>query len=79
MFVKIQVSMEKNTVLRWLLALSSFLIFLMPVLLADELSLLQKWLLIFICWVIVIAGSAYRAIHNDHLKKAKTALEKGKA
>jgi len=70
--------MEKNTVLRWLLALSSFLIFLMPVLLADELTLLQKWLLIFICWFIVIAGSAYRAIHNDDLKKAKTALEKGK-
>jgi hypothetical protein len=70
--------MEKNTALRWLLAFSSFVIFLMPVLLADELTLLQNWLLIFTCWFIIIANSAYRAIHNDYIKRAKTAFKKNK-
>jgi len=63
--------MAKNSVLRWLLALSSFLVFLMPVLLADELNLLDKWLLIFSCWFIIIAISAYRALRQDFVSKHK--------
>lgn len=70
--------MAKNTVLRWLLAFSSFVVFFMPVLLADELTLLENWLLIFSCWFMVIAVSAYSAIRHDYLINSKAASKKGR-
>ncbi len=49
--------MKNSNIHRWLGATIALLVFIMPVLLADELSLLTNWLFTFICWLIIIAMS----------------------
>jgi len=49
--------MKNFNIHRWLGATIALLVFIMPVLLADELSLLTNWLFTFICWLIIIAMS----------------------
>jgi len=50
---------EKNkTGLRWLMGLITFLFFLFPILLSDELSLFFTWLLTLVIWstlVLIVA------------------------
>jgi len=43
------------------LAVLTFIAFLMPLILVDELSLLTTWLYIFISWVIIILLSALKS------------------
>ena len=43
-----------RTGLRWLTGLIAFLAFQLPLLLADELSLMAVWLLCFFSWLILI-------------------------
>jgi|GEM_PF-6108138 len=71
--------MANNTTLRWLLAFSAFLVFFMPVLLADELTLFENWLLIFVCWLVVIAISAYKTLRNNHSLRNNPPIEKDRA
>jgi len=54
---------EQNTTgLRWLMGLLTFLFFLFPILLADELSLFHTWLLTLTIWtalVLIVAIKSY--------------------
>jgi len=47
--------MRNSNIHRWFGAVVALLLLIMPVLLADELSLFASWLLIYICWLIIIA------------------------
>ena len=60
--------MQDSAVLRWLLACLALLTFIMPVLLADELSLQVNWLLLFLSWFLLIFITAVLS----RLKKTKT-------
>ena len=56
--------------LRWLTGLIAFLIFQLPLLFADELSLMAVWSLCFLCWlglilIVVIAGVFRRRPKGD--------------
>lgn len=64
--------MMYSNIHRWFGAAIALLLLVMPVLLADELSLLENWLLTFICWLIIIVigfvKSPYRYRSNDEPK-----------
>lgn len=62
---------DKQT-LRWLFAIITLLIFILPILLADELSLLASWLLIFVSWVLIVIITGFRTEHHQ-----KTNISKG--
>lgn len=47
--------MKSSNTHRWLGATIALVLLIMPVLLADELSLLANWIFTFLCWLIVIA------------------------
>ncbi len=47
--------MKNSNIHRWFGAAIALLLLIMPVLLADELSLLANWLFTFICWFLIIA------------------------
>jgi len=51
--------MEQNTAQRAFLALLTFIAFIVPLLLVDEVSLLSNWLYIFISWFIIILLAAF--------------------
>jgi hypothetical protein len=53
--------MKNNITYQWFGAIIALLIFIIPVLMADELSLLASWLLIFFCWLFIIAIFAFKA------------------
>ncbi len=46
--------MKNSNIHRWFGATIALLLFIMPVLLTDELSLLENWLLTLICWFFII-------------------------
>jgi hypothetical protein len=47
--------MNKPHIYRWFAASIALLLLIMPVLLADELSLLTNWLFAYTCWLVIIA------------------------
>ena len=50
---------------RWLAASLYLLLFLLPVLLQDELTLLTNWLLTLCCWLFAILITAYaKSLHH---------------
>ena len=56
------------------LAILVFLAFIMPLVLADEVSLLSNWLFIFISWSLVILLSALTPAQKDNNTAKKTDL-----
>jgi hypothetical protein len=53
---------QNKTGLRWLMGLLTFLLFLFPILLSDELSLFHTWLLTLTIWstlVLLVAIKPY--------------------
>jgi len=54
--------MNDRIIARWLAASLCLLLFLLPVLLQDELTLLTTWLLILCAWLFVILITAYLTI-----------------
>ncbi len=56
--------MDNKNTLRWLFCILALLFFILPVLLDDELSLLENWLFVFFSWFILIALSCYREQRN---------------
>lgn len=54
------------------LAILAFLAFIMPLVLADEVSLLANWLFIFISWTLVILLSALSPAQNENKSAKKT-------
>ncbi|OUR62748.1 hypothetical protein A9Q74_03810 [Colwellia sp. 39_35_sub15_T18] len=58
--------MKNSNIHRWLGAVIALLVFIMPVLLADELSLLANWLFTFTCWLIVIAMGLIKVTPSPH-------------
>ncbi len=60
--------MDNKNTLRWLFCFLVLLVFIMPVLLADEFSLLANWLFVFCSWLIIILASWFRARKNEAKK-----------
>ncbi|ALO36407.1 hypothetical protein CMT41_17905 [Colwellia sp. MT41] len=58
--------MPPNTGKQAFLAALAFLIFIIPLLLADEVSLLTTWLFIFISWSFIILLSALSPSKDDN-------------
>jgi len=56
--------MNDRIIARWLAASICLLLFLLPVLLQDELTLLTNWLLILCFWLLVILITAYPTIRS---------------
>jgi len=54
--------MNDRIIARWLAASLCLLLFFLPVLLQDELTLLTNWLLILSSWLLVIIITAYPSI-----------------
>ncbi|WP_019028696.1 hypothetical protein [Colwellia piezophila] len=66
--------MPTNIVKSGFLAILTFLTFILPLLLADEVSLLANWLFIFISWSLVILLSALSPAQIDNKTSEKTDL-----
>lgn len=64
--------MEDKNALRWLFGVITFLIFILPILLADELSLFVSWLTIFISWFLVIAIAALKTKNKNSTTNNKS-------
>lgn len=69
--------MTKNIGRQAFLAILAFLVFIMPLVLADEVSLFANWLFIFISWSLVILLSALSPtqVDNNTAKKTDSALK----
>ena len=60
--------LKKSNIHQWFSAAIAILLITMPVLLADELSLLANWFLAFACWFAIIAISFIKAPKTHHSK-----------
>lgn len=67
--------MTNNKARLGFLAVLTFIVFIVPLLLADEVSLLTNWLFIFASWFIIIALSALPSNHSKSKKKDKNQTE----
>jgi hypothetical protein len=63
--------MKDKNALRWFFASISLFIFILPVFLADELSLLANWLVIFSCTFFIIMCAAARDIKPKPLNNSE--------
>jgi len=57
------------------LAVLTFIAFLMPLILVDELSLLTTWLYIFISWLTIILLSALKPKNNQRKTSCTNDIE----
>jgi len=62
--------MNDSNIYRWFGAAIALLLLIMPVLLTDELSLLENWLFTLICWLFIIVIGLLKAPsqHNTNDK-----------
>lgn len=58
--------MPQDTAKRAFLALVTFIAFIVPLLLVDEVSLLNNWLYIFVSWLIIILLAAFTTTKSEN-------------
>jgi len=67
--------MTDNTGRQAFLALLTFIAFIVPLVLVDEVSLLTSWLFIFISWAVIILFSALTPSKNKTDKASNLTLK----
>jgi len=65
LLIIIAINMIQNVGKRAFLAILTFFLFLVPLILADEVSLFENWLFIYISWVIVILLAAIKPTRTE--------------
>jgi len=53
--------MNDSNIQQWFIAAIALLLLIMPVLLADKLSLLASWLFTYVCWLAIIVFALFHS------------------